>query len=673
MQVKESKKLAGLLLASFVVVASFTGIVGYISTNITRDSINQLVGQQYITIAFSALNKIDISVADKISELKKLGKEAGIQNALTPHNMSDRAFENTAISDRLAEKIVLDGVESGHPVYETIILRNVDGRVVARSGGAGDATVEKTTLDLTREHRIFLSDVYYDAVLDGLVYDVGVMISDPRGQTIGSIQAVVNFREIIALVEESKANSQITSSEFDLFYYDGSLLYSTVERSVGYSVTEFVTEFEEVYQDIDAELEELDGQYDRIMQEFGYAEPELSEDVREEMEERLTSLDGQYYELFEELMSEETTEERAAQLERQIMELGVLYDEVFEDHGFAIPLLSEAEQAEFDEKLAEIDQKYAEIYGRYDFDFIFGGKGFAIAGSDSEGETLHAYSRQRGHMEFGGHDWILAVHAEMDDILQDVNHQRDVLLAITVAMTAAAAILGMLFSGTLYRQHQRINESEKMYTIGRLSSNIAHDLRNPLGTIRSSTERIGHQNKDQNPAISGEVERINRSVKRMSHQIEGVLNYVRTTPLIIDEHSVLEMLAYAKDSIDVPGNIAITLPQSDVKIECDREKMEVTFENMLLNAAQAIGDGKGTISVRVDHKGQDVCIIFENDGPAIPDEVLQRVFDPLFTTRMKGTGLGLSSCKNIVEQHRGRITAKQSPVTFTVQIPRRQK
>ena len=671
MRVKESKKLVVLLLASFVVVASFTGIVGYLSTSITKDSINQLVGQQYATIAFAALNKIDVSVADKISDLKKLGKEPGIQNALAVHNMSGQVLEGTAVSDRLTDKIALDSGESGRPVYEAIVLRNADGAVVARSGGAGDATVKKTMLDLTLEYGAFASDVYRHDVLDELVYDVGVVISDPRGQAVGSIQAVVNFREAAELIEEAKANSQITSSEFDLFYYDGSLLYSTAERRAGYNVTEFMMELV-AYQNLDAELEEIDDQYDRILQEFGYSELVLSEDELREIEERLSSFNEQYPELSEELMSGEISEERIAQIDLQIRELDALYNGILADYG-SIPPPSRAEQAEFREKMAEIDRRYGEIYNRYGFDFPFGGEGFAIAGSDSEGETLHAYSRQRGHMEFMGHNWIMAVHAEMDDILQDVNQQRDTLLAITAAMTAAAAILGTFFSRILYRQYQRVSESEKMSTIGRLSSNIAHDLRNPLGTIRSSTERIAHKNNDQNLSISGEVERINRSIKRMSHQVEGVLNYVGVTPLIIDEHSVLEMLAYARDSIDIPGNITITLPKDDATVECDREKLEITFENLLLNAVQAIGDEKGKISVRISHGGQDTRIIFENDGPAIPDEALPRVFDPLFTTRMKGTGLGLSSCRNIVEQHRGRITVKQNPVTFTVQIPRRQK
>ena len=672
MRVKESKKLVVLLLASFVVVASFTGIVGYISTSITKDSINQLVGQQYTTIAFAALNKIDVSVADKILDLKTLGREPGIQNALAMHNMPGQVFEDTVISDRLTDKIVIDSRESSRPVYEAIVLRNADGAVVARSGVADDATTKQMMPNLTWRYGAFTSDVYHHNTLDELVYDVGAVISDSRGQMIGSIQAVVNFRGVAELVEESKTNSQLTSSEFDLFYDDGSLLYSTAERHAGYNVTEFITEFG-VYQNIDAELEEIDDQYEQVLQELGLTDPVLSDAQWREIQERLISFNEQYPGIYEELMSGEISEERIVQIAPQIQELDALYTQILVDYGFVIPPLSDAELAKINEKLAEIDLKYEEIYNRYGFDFPFGGQGFAIAGSDNEGETLHAYSRQRGHMEFRGHDWILAVHAEMDDILQDVNHQRDTLLAITVAMTAAAATLGTFFSRILYRQYQRVSESEKMSTIGRLSSNIAHDLRNPLGTIRSSTERIAHKNNDQNPAISGEVERINRSVKRMSHQVEGVLNYVGVTPLIIDEHSVLEMLAYARNSIDVPSNITIILPKDDATLECDREKLEITFENLLLNAVQAIGDKKGNINIRISRRDQDTCIIFENDGPTIPDEALPRVFDPLFTTRMKGTGLGLSSCKNIVEQHRGRITVKQNPVTFTVQIPRRQK
>ena len=287
---------------------------------------------------------------------------------------------------------------------------------------------------------------------------------------------------------------------------------------------------------------------------------------------------------------------------------------------------------------------------------------------------LHSYSRQKGYQNFDGLGWILIVHTNMDEILRDVNSQRDNLILITIAMTSIAAVLGMFFARIFYRQSNKINENQKMITIGQLSSNIAHDMRNPLGAIRSSTERIKHHNKGQNEVIVDELNRINRAVKRMSHQIEGVLNYVRTTPLITDEHSILEMLNYAEDSLQIPKNVKLNLPDADSKIECDKEKIEISFVNLILNAIQAIGQEKeGTINIRIKSEENKVKIEFENSGQKIPEDVLPKIFDPLFTTRLKGTGLGLSSCKNIIEQHHGTISVtSRVPVIFTVMLPKSQ-
>lgn len=674
MQIKENKKLIVSLLISFIVIASFTGIMGYVSASITKDSINQLVGRQSTFAAFSALNKIDTSIADKISELKKLGKESTIQNALTLSNRSEQVSENRIVSNKLDEKIALDNGESDYIIYENIILRNLDGNIIASSGDIGNKFFEDMSLDETRELGIFLGDVYHDDELDEQVYGIGILISDSRGQTVGSIHALVNFKEIIALIEDSREESQFVSSEFDLFYDDGFLLYSTTDRQEEYSISDFASSLGKVYQDIEKEFEILDKQYDITLKEFGYVEPKLSEEQWKEIKKRFLPLDEQYEKILDEYELGELSENRQRQLEAQMQELDLQYDMILREYGFAIPFLSEAEQLEFDERIMGIDIKHEEIYKKYDnLDFTFGEKGFSIVESDSEKEILQSYSRQRGYQNFEGFDWILIVHTEMDEILQDVNSQRDLLLFITVTMTVAATVLGVLFSRVFYKQSQKISKNEKMSTIGQLSSNIAHDMRNPLGTIRSSTERISDQNKDQNQTISDEVKRINRSVKRMSHQVEGVLNYVRTTPLITDECSVLEMLKYAKNSIDVPNNVKIILPENDMTIECDQEKIEITFVNLILNAIQAIGKtDDGTVKIRMKEEKQNILISFKNDGPSISDEVLPKIFEPLFTTRLKGTGLGLSSCKNIIEQHHGKIIVTQSPATFTIQIPKRQ-
>ena len=215
-------------------------------------------------------------------------------------------------------------------------------------------------------------------------------------------------------------------------------------------------------------------------------------------------------------------------------------------------------------------------------------------------------------------------------------------------------------------------EKEKLAVIGQLSSNIAHDMRNPLGAIRSSSRRIEKQNTQKNEIISQEIARINRSIKRMSHQVEGVLNYVRTTPIIANSASILNMIKYSLESMEIPQNVKVTLPENDVEIECDPEKLEITFVNLLLNAVQAIGNEEGKIKIRIKEKKSTVIIEFENTGPAISEVDMPKIFEPLFTSKLKGTGLGLSSCKNIVEQHGGKIVVNPNPVIFEITLPKKQ-
>ncbi len=675
MQIKENKKLVVSLLISFIVIASFTGIIGYISTSSTKASINQLVGQQSTSTAFNVLNKIDTSVATKILELKKLGKESLIQNALIiSNNNSQTSIDNKIISDKLDEKIQLDTRESGYKTYENIILQNNEGQVIAFSGNNGERILEDELLVELRESEILIDDVYYDEILNEQVYFIGILILDTKGNDIGFIRALINFEEIMMQIDESREESEFTSSEFDLFYDDGFLLYSTAERPEDHILSNFIGEFEDDSEEnIDDEFENLDEQYDEILREFGYKEPELTEEQWNIIESKLHPLDKKYEEILEKYESENISEAQEVQFEEELLRLDLQYNKILEDSGFTVPVLSEQEQLELDERLFEIEEKYEEIYEKYDFDFTFGGKGFVIVDTEEDKEVLHSYSRQKGYQEFEGFDWILVVHTEMDEILQDVNSQRESLLVLTVLMTITATLLGVFFARIFYNQSRRINENEKMSTIGHLSSNIAHDMRNPLGAIRSSTERIKDQNKNQNKTIADEVNRINRSVKRMSHQIEGVLNYVRTTPLITDEFSVLEMLDYAKKTLEIPDNIKIILPKKDIRIECDQEKLEITFLNLMLNAIQAIDEKKqGVLEIKLMDNEKTIQISFSNNGPPIPDTVRPRIFEPLFTTHLKGTGLGLSSCKNIIEQHNGKIIVKPDPVTFTIQIPKKQ-
>ena len=220
-------------------------------------------------------------------------------------------------------------------------------------------------------------------------------------------------------------------------------------------------------------------------------------------------------------------------------------------------------------------------------------------------------------------------------------------------------------------------KNERFTSIGELASNIAHDIKNPLTVIANSIEIIqksfSPKSETNTDLIKKETSRISVSVKRIDHQVDEVLNYVKSVPMKIDENSLLEILKNARDTTTPPSHIQIELPSNDIKIECDESQIHVVFVNLFLNAIQAIGREVGTIKVKIsDLDPNKIQIDFTNSGPAISKKDSPHLFEPLFTTKMEGTGLGLTSCKNIITRHKGTIHVQPKPVIFSIILPKRQ-
>ena len=222
----------------------------------------------------------------------------------------------------------------------------------------------------------------------------------------------------------------------------------------------------------------------------------------------------------------------------------------------------------------------------------------------------------------------------------------------------------------IFRRHAKEkNEQEKFVVLGEFASMLAHDMRNPLGTIYNSVKLVSKNIKDGRD--KNEIKRINRSIDRMSHQIDGVLNYLKTTKLNLGSHSLKGMLSACINDLKVTRNIKLNLPAEDTTIYCDAKKMEFVFSNLLLNAVQAIGSELGYITITIKEDEADhVTISFEDSGDDITEENMKKIFDPLYTTKMHGTGLGLTSCRNIVGIHGGTISARNNPATFIITLPK---
>ncbi|MFN3654702.1 MAG: ATP-binding protein [Candidatus Nitrosotenuis sp.] len=216
---------------------------------------------------------------------------------------------------------------------------------------------------------------------------------------------------------------------------------------------------------------------------------------------------------------------------------------------------------------------------------------------------------------------------------------------------------------------QKLIQAERLSAMGELASRLAHDMRNPLSAIKGTVQVIKKTSKNLDDSTLKRIDLIEKSIFRMTHQIDGVLDYVKGTPFKKKPSSLNEIIISALQTLMIPSNITINFPKDDIILLCDAQKIEIVFANMILNAIQAIGDSKGTINIRAKKQQDNILIKIEDSGPAIPTKIIGKIFEPLFTTKQEGTGLGLASCKSIVEQHKGTISVSNNPTTFSISLP----
>ena len=214
-------------------------------------------------------------------------------------------------------------------------------------------------------------------------------------------------------------------------------------------------------------------------------------------------------------------------------------------------------------------------------------------------------------------------------------------------------------------------KSERFAAIGEASSKIAHDLRNPLTKIKAELElfhHFNHANLDEKSL--NRILAIDKSIDFMDDQIQGMLNYVKTNQLDLVTTTVSNLTSFVIQTVVKPDNIDIELPRNDFTLKCDLQKLTLVLTNLINNGMQAVGIQQGTISLTFEETSNHVMINVIDSGPGISDSLLDKIFEPLYTTKKTGTGLGLSSCKNIIEYHGGVIQVKNNPTTFTIMLPK---
>ncbi|MDI6840922.1 MAG: ATP-binding protein [bacterium] len=236
--------------------------------------------------------------------------------------------------------------------------------------------------------------------------------------------------------------------------------------------------------------------------------------------------------------------------------------------------------------------------------------------------------------------------------------------------------------------------TERLAAIGKFSSDLAHEIRNPIAAIQGSCELIKEGINDEEKTRLFDV--VLKEAQHLNNIVTNFLSFAKPTPLNPKSVEVGELINDAvklakgckghsersEESNGVTVKITQKLP---LWLKLDKEQMKIAFLNLIINALQAM-DGEGKLQIEVTHPGNkysllkeeriatksEAVITFKDTGPGIQDSNLPHIFTPFYTTKKGGTGLGLSIVSKIIEAHRGKIEVRSEVgegTVFAIHLP----
>ncbi len=263
------------------------------------------------------------------------------------------------------------------------------------------------------------------------------------------------------------------------------------------------------------------------------------------------------------------------------------------------------------------------------------------------------------------------------EITQDLTKDYHTIKRFKFTVAASAiAIMSLLFLGltlivkraehiiTMRVEEQRrledkLRQTQHLATLGEMVATVSHEIRNPLGVINSTAELL-LKREQKNPTNAQLAQIIVDEVKRLNRILTEFLDFARPQlpnpnpcriSAIIDK-----VLSFLKSDLEQKDIKIVKDYINDPVIKADPDLLYRAFLNILINAIQALPTG-GIIQIELkrDFKKRGVLATFTDNGPGIPEEVLEKVFNPFFTTKEQGSGLGLPIVKKIIENHGGEV------------------
>jgi two-component system NtrC family sensor kinase len=228
----------------------------------------------------------------------------------------------------------------------------------------------------------------------------------------------------------------------------------------------------------------------------------------------------------------------------------------------------------------------------------------------------------------------------------------------------------------------RLLQSEKMASLGSLAAGVAHEINNPLGGILIYASLLMEDFEASGDPRVQDLKKIVDEASRCKEIVKSLLEFGRQTesrfePIDVNKAILDDLFFLEKQVLFHDITIIKHLDQSLPSVEGDPNQIKQVFMNMMVNAAEAMSEGGGalTITTGITSDESSIFISFHDEGTGIPSEIQSKIFDPFFTTKGvgKGTGLGLSTSYGIIQSHHGNIDVESQPgkgTSFTIYLPR---
>ncbi|MFH1716202.1 MAG: ATP-binding protein [Planctomycetota bacterium] len=258
-----------------------------------------------------------------------------------------------------------------------------------------------------------------------------------------------------------------------------------------------------------------------------------------------------------------------------------------------------------------------------------------------------------------------------------------------VAGLLTVAVL-LLYKRLCGNQSDRKDHLAQLEEVSKLTGGLAHEIKNPLSTIKVSLQLVSEELEDPNLAESGrggvESRRLARALRkiaviqkesdRLEHILDGFLRYVDRTELQLASVDVSELVSdmidfYSPQAHSRSVTIHQSLHNKPLTCKIDADMLKQVVLNLFINAQQAMSGG-GELIIRTDRQQNDAVIQISDTGEGIQPDRLPHIFDAYYSSRPQGSGLGLPTAKKIIEAHKGSIAVNSEPgkgTSFTIRLP----